>query len=75
LDGPADLAEYIAGDPFFGRCAAEHLLAFALGRATQATDLPHLKRIATAPDLRAMVHAVVQSPPFRQQSPRRLEAP
>ena len=63
----------------FARAFAEHLLAFALGRAVDTSDQPALDRIVreTAPEgfrLQHMIMQIVLSEPFqRKHSPAKLE--
>ena len=63
----------------FARAFAAHLLAFALGRAVDASDRPALDRIVqeTAPEgfrIQHMIMQIVSSEPFqRKHSPAKLE--
>jgi len=69
LDG---LAEAVIRDPQFGKCVAEKLLTYALGRPVTAADQPYLEQVQRAwlepgrvPSLRRLIHALVAIEPFR----------
>ncbi|MYB54296.1 MAG: DUF1585 domain-containing protein, partial [Acidobacteriia bacterium] len=63
----------------FARAFAAHLMAFALGRAVEASDQPALDRIVreTAPEgfrIQDMIRQIVLSEPFqRKHAPAKLE--
>ncbi|HEX6244538.1 MAG TPA: DUF1588 domain-containing protein, partial [Polyangiales bacterium] len=70
FQGPAQLAEILADDPRFLRCATQKVLTFALQRSldqdAQLVDAI-LSRFKPAGSLRALIEAVVLSEAFRQQ--------
>jgi hypothetical protein len=70
--GLEGLARVVAGDPQFGRCFAEKLLSYGLGRPVTASDRPHLEQVERAwsaptevPSIRRLIRALVLSEPFR----------
>jgi hypothetical protein len=77
FDGPESLAQVIADDPRFLACAVHETTTFALGRGLGPRDRAHLRTIeagfrADGLSFRALVTAIVLSPPFRM---RQGEAP
>jgi len=69
LDG---LAEELANDPRLGRCLAQKLLTYGLGRVLGPDDAAHLQRAELAwrapgetPSVRRMIQALVASDAFR----------
>jgi hypothetical protein len=69
--GLRGLATVVAADPQFGRCLAEKLLTYGLGRPVVASDEPHLQRALQnwllpdqAPSIRRLVHALVATDAF-----------
>jgi cytochrome c553 len=76
VDGLTGLAAEIAGDPAFVRALLRKLFVYAVGRDADAVDRLHLDARADAllqtgkVTLRALVHEVVASPPFRRRSSR-----
>jgi len=76
--GLTDLADVLAADPRFVRCASEKLMTYALSRKLERSDEVYLdsilNQLAQGEDrsLRGLLTAIVMSEPFRQ---RRGEAP
>jgi hypothetical protein len=71
FEGLSGLAAIVAADPQFGRCLAEKLLTYGLGRPVEASDEPHLERALQnwlvpdqAPSIRRLVHALVATEAF-----------
>jgi hypothetical protein len=69
LDG---LATVVAEDPQFGKCLAEKLLTYGLGRPVAESDQPYLEQAERewlAPDqipsVRRLIHALVSTEAFR----------
>jgi hypothetical protein len=69
LDG---LARVVASDAQFGRCFAEKLLTYALGRPVTASDRPYLEQAerdwaapTQVPSVRRLIHTLVSTEPFR----------
>ena len=70
FDGAARLAEALARDPAFLRCAVEQLYVYALGRGTNDEDPPRLDALAASFQssgygLRELVIAITGSEGFR----------
>lgn len=70
--GARELASTIAADPRFSACLAQNVMAYALGRAAQASDRVYLADITKAPStgqlgLRDVVMNVVASDTFRMR--------
>jgi hypothetical protein len=70
--GLEGLAQVVAKDPQFGRCVAEKLLTYGLGRPVASTDRPYLERVqrewlapGQVPSLRRLIQALVSIEPFR----------
>jgi cytochrome c553 len=74
VDGLPGLAAEVAADPAFVRALLRKLFVYAVGRDADAVDRLHLDARADAlrragkVTLRALVHEVVASPPFRRRS-------
>jgi hypothetical protein len=72
FNGPTELAALLSDDPRFPRCIAKHLLVYAIGRGTTATDDPLLDGLARdfgarQYRLRELVKLVVASPAFSRR--------
>ena len=70
--GLEGLARVVASDPQFGRCFAEKLLSYGLGRPVTANDQPYLEQAQRAwsettevPSIRRLIRTLVSSEPFR----------
>jgi hypothetical protein len=70
--GLEGLAQVVARDPQFGRCVAEKLLTYGLGRPVSVTDRPYLEQVqrewsapGQVPSLRRLIQALVSTEPFR----------
>jgi hypothetical protein len=70
--GLEGLSRTVASDPQFGRCFAEKLFTFGLGRVVTATDQPFLARAeldwlapGEIPSMRRLIRTFVLSEPFR----------
>jgi len=70
--GLEGLAGVVASDPQFGRCFAEKLLTYGLGRPVTANDQPYLEQAqrdwsapTEVPSIRRMIRTLVLSEPFR----------
>ena len=74
VDGLPALAAEVAGDPAFVRALLRKLFVYAVGRDADAIDRLQLDaradalRATGAVTLRALVHEVVASPPFRRRA-------
>ena len=74
VDGLTAIAAEVAGDPAFVRALLRKLFVYAVGRDADAIDRLHLDaradalRQAGSVTLRALVHEVVASPPFRRRA-------
>jgi Protein of unknown function (DUF1592)/Protein of unknown function (DUF1588)/Protein of unknown function (DUF1595)/Protein of unknown function (DUF1587)/Protein of unknown function (DUF1585) len=67
--GGRELSNVIAADPRFGKCLAEKMLGYALGRTISTTDEPYIGEIAAPvadglPGVRDVLARVVASDPF-----------
>lgn len=74
IDDIKGLAEAVAGDAAFGRCLAQKLLTYGLGRRLEPSDEPHLERVVQdwqspgeVPSVRRLIHSLVASEPFRMR--------
>jgi len=74
VEGAAGLKQYLLGPgrAAFEASVIEHLFAYALGRETNFVDEPELRSIAErvraeGSTLRAVIHAIVDSPSFRDR--------
>lgn len=69
FNGPAELADILAGSHKLSECATEKTLTFALGRGMKTSDKPQIEAIATKPDLgfRDLITEVVLSDAFRMR--------
>ena len=72
VSGHAELAQAITSDPRFGRCVAEKLLTYALGRPVIASDEPYLQEAleswqtaGAVPQLKELIQALVATEAFR----------
>ncbi len=70
--GLRGLAHVIATDPQFGKCFAEKLLTYGLGRTITPADRPYLEQAQLSwtapgevPSIRRLIHTLVSSEPFR----------
>jgi hypothetical protein len=75
FEGLAGLATTLAADPRLGRCLAQKLLTYALGRAVGAADAPLIERIertwltpGEVPTVRRLLQVLVASDAFRLRS-------
>ncbi|MCH9680100.1 MAG: DUF1592 domain-containing protein [Deltaproteobacteria bacterium] len=74
-----ELSEIIASDPAFIDCTVRNVLTYALGRAPQADDEPHVQAIVEALPAHEyrfvdLLVLVVRSAPFRHRRPAAQEA-
>jgi hypothetical protein len=72
VDGLEELANAVATDPAFGKCLAEKLLTYALGRVVVASDRPFLEQAqrdwlaaGEIPSVRRLIRSLVSSDTFR----------
>ena len=72
VTGLEGLAAAVAEDPQFGKCLAEKLLTYGLGRPVTASDQPYLEQAQRewlAPDqipsIRRLIHSLVSTEAFR----------
>jgi hypothetical protein len=70
--GLEGLASVIAGDPQFGKCLAQKLLTYGLGRPVTSTDEPYLQQAhrdwsapGQVPSIRRLIRTLVLTVPFR----------
>jgi hypothetical protein len=70
--GLEGLARAVADDPALGRCLAEKLLTYGLGRTISPADQPFLEQAQSVwlapgevPSVRRLIHTLVLSQPFR----------
>jgi hypothetical protein len=70
--GLEGLARVVAEDPQFGRCLAEKLLTYALGRPVAESDQPYLEQAQRewlapdqVPSIRRLIHLLVATEAFR----------
>jgi hypothetical protein len=71
FSGLEGLAHVVASDPRFGKCLAEKLLTYALGRPVTPTDEPYLQQAhrdwsaSEVPSIRRLIQLLVLTEPFR----------
>jgi hypothetical protein len=72
FEGLEGMANLVAADPRFGRCLAEKLLTYGLGRPVGPSDEPYLEQAQRdwlaapePPSIRRLIHVLVLTEPFR----------